>query len=123
MVYGPYSAVRQAGDWYFISGQVGIDPQSKLAQPSFSGQMQQVLANLDGLLAAHSLSPNDVVKTTIFLRNMDDFAACNELYVQYFPEPRPARSSVEVSSLPHLADTELMVEIEAIAYKQEGQDT
>ncbi len=118
--YGPYSPVRKAGDYYFISGQVGINPATKQAASSVKAQTRQVLANLDVLLISQGLSRADVIKTTVFLKNMQDFAVCNELYTDFFPEPRPARSCVEVSSLPAITATPLLIELEAVAYKPYG---
>ncbi|HSH55202.1 MAG TPA: RidA family protein [Candidatus Limnocylindrales bacterium] len=115
--YGPYSPVRRVGDWYYVSGQVGIDPHTGSASADVHQQTRQVLENLNRLLDQHRLQPIDVVKTTVFLRNIEDFAACNDIYVEFFPEPRPARSCVAVASLPRIGTEELLVEIEAVAYK------
>lgn len=117
--FGPYSPIRQAGDMYFISGQVGVDPESNTAQREVREQTHQCLKNLTAVLAQKELSINDVIKTVVFLRNMDDFATVNEVYISYFDEPRPARSCIEVSGLPRVAgDTELLVEIEAVACRK-----
>ena len=115
--YGPYSPIKQADNFYFISGQVGIDPQTKLASKDIKQQTVQTLENLKSLLAAHGLTLNKVAKTTVYLKNMTDFNDMNEVYLTYFDEPRPARSCVEVSGLPKLADTGLLIEIEAVAHK------
>lgn len=115
--FGPYTPVRKAGDYYFVSGQVGADA-NKHAEPDIAAQCRQVCANLDSVLSSTGLSAADVVKTTVFLKNMNDFAAVNDIYVSFFPEPRPARSCVAVAALPNVADNELLIEIEAVAYKE-----
>lgn len=114
--FGPYSSMTKAGGFYFISGQVGISQESAVDE-TVAAQTHQVLQNMKTVLEASGLSMSDVVKTTVFLLNMDDFKTVNEIYTSYFPEPRPARSCVEVSSLPQVSDTELLIEIEAVAYK------
>ena len=114
--FGPYSPIRQADDVYFVSGQVGVDPATKQAAESVAEQTKQVLENMRSLLEAKGLSMQDVVKTTIFVTDMGDFAAVNEVYVTYFAEPRPARATVAVAELPRVAgDVPIKVEIEAIA--------
>lgn len=118
--YGPYSPVRQAGDLYFVSGQVGIEPISKRVAANISAQTHQALKNLQQILKTVGLTPDDIVKTTVFLKNMTDFSQMNEVYVTYFKKSRPARACLAVSALPNLAGkTELLVEIEATAYRSE----
>lgn len=117
ITYGPYSPIRQAGNNYFVAGQVGINPTTKKASQHIAGQTRQTLENLQALLRAYGLRMDDVVKVTIYLKNMDNFAAMNEVYLAYFQEPRPARACVEVAGLPKLAKYPLLIEIEAIAYK------
>ncbi len=118
--FGPYSPVKQAGNLYFVSGQVGVHPVTKTAPSDIRAQTRQVLDNLAAVLKTANLDLSHVVKTTLFLNNIDDFAAVNEIYVTYFPEPRPARSCVAIASLPRVAgDTELLIEIEAIAHKED----
>jgi 2-iminobutanoate/2-iminopropanoate deaminase len=114
--FGPYSPVRRAGDYYFVSGQVGVDA-AKHAEADVAHQASQALENLRAVLNGAGLTPADVVKTTVFLKHMSDFDAVNEIYTGFFSDPRPARSCVEVASLPQVADNELSVEIEATAYK------
>jgi 2-iminobutanoate/2-iminopropanoate deaminase len=117
--YGPYMPVRQAGNLLFVSGQVGVDAATKTAAPNITEQTRQVLLNMTQVLANNGTSLNDVVKTTVFLTNMDDFAAMNAVYEQLFDAPRPARSTVCVRELPRVGgDTALLVEIEAVAYKE-----
>lgn len=117
--YGPYTPVRSAGNLLFVSGQVGIDPATKTAPVDVEGQTKQVLKNMTAALENAGASMQDVVKTTIFVTNVDDFAKVNNVYELFFDTPRPARSTVEVAGLPKVAgDTKLLVEIEALAYKE-----
>jgi len=109
---GPYSQGIKANGFLFVSGQVALDP----ASGEFSGitiqqQTERVLGNLKAILEAAGVSLGHVVKTTVFLKNMSDFAAMNEVYGRYFPLSPPARSTVEVARLPKDA----LVEIELIA--------
>ena len=109
---GPYStAVRQNG-LVFLSGQIPLDPQTgQLVTGSIEEQTARVLENLSAVLQAAGLSLSDVVKTTVFLKDMDNFARMNETYAKYFSTNPPARSTVEVARLPR----DVQVEIEAIA--------
>lgn len=119
MTYGPYSPIRQVGNLFFISGQVGIEPASKVAQADISHQTEQALKNLRDVLASEGLTMKHVVKNVVFLTDMADFAAVNQIYEDYFAAPRPARSVVGVRELPRVAGhTELLIEIEAVAYKE-----
>ena len=114
--FGPYSPVRQAGNLLFVSGQVGINPENSMVPKDIAWQTERTLLNLENALKKEGASLNDVIKTTVFLTNMDNFAAMNEVYEKRFGAPRPARSCVGVGELPHVAgDTELLVEIEAVA--------
>lgn len=117
--FGPYSPVRQVGELYFTAGQVGVDFATKTADADVRVQTAKALDNLAQTLAEVGLSLGDVVKTTLFLTNMDDAGAVNEVYMQYFTiDPRPARSTVAVKELPRVAtNTPLKIEIEAIAAK------
>lgn len=109
---GPYSQGIAVGGLIFFSGQIAIDPAvGKITATDVEGQTVQVLSNISALLAAASLTPADVVKTTVFVRNMGDFAKVNAIYAQTFDREPPARSCVEVSALPSGA----LVEIEVIA--------
>jgi 2-iminobutanoate/2-iminopropanoate deaminase len=117
--YGPYTPVRSAGNFLFISGQIGVDPTTKIAAPDITKQTNQVLRNMAQALETNGAGLNDVMKTTVFLTNMDDFATMNTVYEQYFEAPRPARSTVSVRELPRVGgDITLLVEIEAVAYKE-----
>ena len=117
--FGPYSPLRQTGSHYFVSGQVGVDPHTKSAPSDSVRQATQALDNLRALLESHGLTMDNVVKTTIFLTNMDDFAAVNDIYMTYFSDPRPARTTVGVKALPQIGSNPLLIEIEALAYKGE----
>ena len=109
---GPYSSALAADGWLFISGQVPIDPQSgNMVGGDIAAQTRRVLDNIGALLAAAGLSFSNVVRTTVFLADMNDFAAMNEVYRTYFSEPFPARSAVQAARLPRDA----RIEIDAIA--------
>ena len=109
---GPYSQAIQIGDLLFVSGQVPIDPSTgAIVEGDIKAQTQQSLNNLKAILNAAGTNMGAVVKTTVFLADMNDFAAMNEVYAQFFQEPFPARSAVQVARLPKDAK----VEIEAIA--------
>ena len=113
---GPYSQAIAAGPYVFTSGQIGLDPLTgRLAGESVEDQTRQVMANLAAVLAAAGLTFTDVVKTTIFLADMNDFAAVNAIYGESFEGGRPpARSTVAAAGLPRDA----RVEIEAIALRR-----
>jgi 2-iminobutanoate/2-iminopropanoate deaminase len=117
--YGPYSPVRQAGDFYFLSGHLGISTPEGTADPDVRAQTSQALKNISTTLETVGLGLEDIVKTTLFLTDVGDFSAVNEIYVEYFGQPRPARSAVGVKELPRVAgDTPLKIEIEAIAVRR-----
>lgn len=109
---GPYSQAIQAGELLFCSGQIPLNPQTgELVQGDVKLQTEQVMENIAAVLAASATSFGKVVKTTIFLVEMADFAVVNEVYGRFFPDHKPARSTVAVKSLPRGAQ----VEIEVIA--------
>jgi len=108
---GPYSQAISANGFLFISGQLGVTPAGEFAGSSVEAQAQQSLTNLQNILAEAGLSFDNVVKTTIFLADMADFAKVNVTYAKFFKEPYPARSTVSVKTLPKDA----LVEIEVIA--------
>jgi 2-iminobutanoate/2-iminopropanoate deaminase len=117
--YGPYSAVRQVGHTFYISGQVGVSPSTGKAAPDAGTQTERALLNLESVLQSVNLNLEDVVKTTVFLTDMDDLLDMNTVFEQRFTPPRPARSTVAVKELPRLGgDIPLRVEIEAVAYKE-----
>lgn len=108
---GPYSQAMIANGMVFTSGQIALKPSGEMVEGDVRAQCAQVLSNLAAVLEAAGSSLDKVVKTTIFLDNMDDFAAVNELYGAAFAEHKPARSTVAVKTLPKNA----LVEIDAIA--------
>lgn len=109
---GPYSQAIQIGQLLFTSGQVPIDPETgAIVEGGIQEQARQSLNNIKAILNAAGTNMGAVVKTTVFLQDMNDFAAMNEVYAQFFQEPYPARSAVKVGRLPKDA----LVEIEAIA--------
>jgi 2-iminobutanoate/2-iminopropanoate deaminase len=109
---GPYSQAVRVGQFVFTAGQIPLDPQSgQIVSEDISEQARRVLDNLTAVLKAENLTFDHIVKTTIFLTDMNDFAAVNEVYAGYFSQQPPARSTVAVSALPKGA----RVEIECIA--------
>jgi 2-iminobutanoate/2-iminopropanoate deaminase len=110
---GPYSQAVRADNMLFISGQLGIDPQTGLLLDTIASQAQQALKNLQEVLFEAKMTNSNVVKTTIFLQDLKDFQTVNEIYSEFFKEHKPARSTIEVSALPKSA----LIEIEAIAVK------
>jgi 2-iminobutanoate/2-iminopropanoate deaminase len=109
---GPYSQAIRAGGFLFTSGQVAIDPATQqVIAGDVAVQTEQVLKNLAAILRAADSSLDKVVRCTVFLKNMGDFAAMNEVYGRYFKQTPPARSTVEVARLPK----DVLVEIDAIA--------
>ena len=110
---GPYSQAIIAGDNMYISGQLPIDPATgELAEACIKCQTKQSLKNIQAILESEGLSMKNVVKTTVLMQNIGDFAAMNEVYAEFFTEECPARAAYEVAKLPQGA----LVEIEAIAY-------
>jgi 2-iminobutanoate/2-iminopropanoate deaminase len=111
---GPYSQAIGIGDLVFCSGQIGLDPATgNLVEGGIEAQTERVLKNLTAVLDAAGLGFADVVKTTIFLADINDFASVNGIYGTYMPDPPPARSTFAVAALPKGA----IVEIEAIAVR------
>jgi 2-iminobutanoate/2-iminopropanoate deaminase len=108
---GPYSQGICAGGIVFVSGQCPIDPKDGSVPDGIVLQTKRVFENMSAVLKARGLSLANVVKTTVFLKNMNDFAVMNGIYAEYFKEDYPARSTVEVARLPK--DT--LIEVEAIA--------
>lgn len=109
---GPYSQAVRAGNFIFCSGQIPINPQTgEFVSEDVAEQTRQVLKNLSAVLEAAETNLNNVVKTTVFLADMDDFAAMNEVYAEFFSENKPARATVQAARLPRDA----RVEIECIA--------
>jgi 2-iminobutanoate/2-iminopropanoate deaminase len=108
---GPYTPVVRAGEWLVVSGQVGL-ADGKLVSGGLESELRQAIVNLRGHLEANGASLTDVVKTTVFLRHMSDYALMNEVYMQEFGDHRPARSAIGVAELPIGA----LVEVEAWAH-------
>ena len=109
---GPYSQAVRANGFIFISGQVAFDPAtSQLVEGDIAAQTDRVLQNLKGIVEAAGSMLDKAVKTTVFLKDMNDFAKMNEVYARYFPANAPARSTVEVARLPR----DVRVEIDLIA--------
>ena len=108
---GPYSQAQIVGDLVFCSGQIPVIPETGALAQGLEAQANQVFKNIAALLTAAGSDISKVVKTTVFIKNMDDFAAINAIYAQYFTEPFPARSCVEVARLPK----DVLLECEAIA--------
>lgn len=108
---GPYSPAVKIGGTVYCSGQLGLDPASGELVPGVKAQAERAILNLQALLSVAGLDLRDVAKTTIFLADMADFAAVNEVYAAHFAAPYPARSTVQVAGLPKGG----LVEIDAIA--------
>ena len=108
---GPYSQAIVSGEWIFTSGQIPLDPQTgEMVEGDVRAQTERVLLNLEAILEAAGASLRDVVKMTVYLADLNDFSAMNEVYARFFTDP-PARSTVQVARLPRDA----RVEIEAVA--------
>lgn len=110
---GPYSQAVQSGNLLFTSGQIPLTPEGELVTGDIQDQARQVFQNLEAVLKEAGYSFQDVVKATVFIADMNDFAKVNEIYAEYFGENRPARSTVQVARLPRDAG----VEIELIAVR------
>lgn len=107
---GPYSQAIDAGDFAFVSGQIPLDPETmEVVDGDIAKQTEQVMNNLDAILKEAGLSFKNVVKFTIYITNMEDFAVINEAYAKFLEEPYPARATVEVSKLPKGVGVEMDV--------------
>ena len=106
---GPYSQALRAGRFVFCSGQLGMDPASGELAAGTAAQAERALANVRAVLAAAGAAMDDVVRTTIFLADMSDFASVNEVYARHFRAPFPARSTVAVAALPRGGRVEIEV--------------
>jgi 2-iminobutanoate/2-iminopropanoate deaminase len=114
---GPYSPAIRSGDLLFMSGQIALDPASgQMIAGDIATETRRVMDNLGALLKAAGLSFSDVIRTTIFLADLSDFATVNEVYGTYFTPPAPARATVQVARLPRDA----RIEIDAIAAYEGG---
>jgi 2-iminobutanoate/2-iminopropanoate deaminase len=109
---GPYSPAVKVGNIYYLSGQVGLNPESgKLVEGGIAAQTEQVIRNVNAVLASLKLNLNNIAKSTIFLTDMGDFQTVNSIYGSAFENHKPARSTIQVAALPLGA----MVEIEVLA--------
>jgi 2-iminobutanoate/2-iminopropanoate deaminase len=109
---GPYSQAVRANGFVFVSGQIPVRPETgSVVEGGIAEQTHQVMKNLSAILGAAGLGPEKVVKTTVYLSNLDDFFKFNQVYEEYFADIKPARATVQVTRLPK----EVLVEIEAIA--------
>lgn len=108
---GTYSQGVEYNGVYYFSGQIGMDPANGKLVEGFEAQTKQIMENIDGLLESCNLTREHIIKTSIFVTDLANFGAVNEAYIEYFKEPYPARSCVEVPALPKGA----LVEIEVIA--------
>lgn len=116
--FGPYSPIRQVDNLLFIAGQVGVNPATGHALPDIESQTRQAIRNLQSVL--HETPLSNVIKVTVYLRNMDDYRRFNDIYQSYFEAPRPARTCVGIASLPSIGDSTLLIELDAIAVKDNG---
>jgi 2-iminobutanoate/2-iminopropanoate deaminase len=110
---GTYSQGVEHNGVFYFSGQIGIDPKTSILKEGFQDQVDQIMKNIDGLLESCSITREHIIKTSIFVTDLNNFGLVNEAYIKYFSEPYPARSCVEVPALPKGA----VVEIEVIAAK------
>ena len=110
---GPYSQAVEVNGLVYTSGVIPVDPATGIIPEGSVAQAEQAFTNMKHLVEAAGSSMDKVLKTTVFIKEMNDFAAINEVYAKYFPEPYPARSCVEVARLPK----DVMLEIEVIAEK------
>ncbi|MDA9189731.1 Rid family detoxifying hydrolase [bacterium] len=108
---GTYSQGVLHGGIYYFSGQIGLDPKTMVLASGIDAQLEQILKNIEGLLSAHDLTKKNIIKTTIFMTDLNDFSKVNEAYTKFFEKPYPARSCVQVSALPKNS----VIEIEVLA--------
>jgi len=111
---GTYSQGVEHNGVFYFSGQIGLDPKTMTMKDDFQSQTDQIMKNIDGLLESQGLTRKNIIKTSIFVTDLANFGLVNQAYVNYFSQPYPARSCVQVSALPK----EALVEIEVIAAKK-----
>jgi len=111
---GPYSQAIEVNNFLFTSGQIPLKPNGELLEGSIKEQTEQVFNNLIAVLAASQLTLSDVVKATVFMKDMNEFQEMNEVYGEYFSDHKPARTTIEVARLPK----DVKIEIEMIAVKK-----
>lgn len=110
---GTYSQGVEYNGVFYFSGQIGLDPKTMSMPESVEAQLEQIFKNVDGLLQSQDLTRENIIKTSIFMVDLKDFDIVNKAYIEYFKEPYPARSCVQVSALPKGA----LIEIEVMAAK------
>lgn len=110
---GTYSQGVEHNGVYYFSGQIGIDPKTSVLVDGFDEQIKQIMKNIDGLLESCNITRTHIIKTSIFVTDLNNFSKVNEAYIEFFKKPYPARSCVQVPALPKGA----LVEIEVIAAK------
>ncbi|MCR5353931.1 MAG: RidA family protein [Clostridiales bacterium] len=110
---GPYSQAIKSGDTLYVSGQIPVNPETGEIKDTIEEQAKQSLENLKNILAANGMTTDNVVKTTVFITDLNDFAKVNEIYATFFNAPFPARSCIEISKIPKGCK----IEIECIAVK------
>ena len=108
---GPYSQGVSAGGWVFVSGQLPLDREGRLVEGGIGAQTERCILNITAILEAEGLGLADVVKTTVYMTDLSQFPAMNEVYARHFAAPFPARATVQVSALPK----GVVIEIEAVA--------
>ncbi len=117
---GPYSPAVKLGDFVYLSGQLPLDVEGKLVEGDIQEQAYQVLKNIEATLAEMNLEMRHIVKTTVFLTDLSEFQAMNEIYATYFSDPYPARSAVQVAALPKGAKIEIeAIVIDTLVYEQQ----
>ncbi|NTW95333.1 MAG: RidA family protein [Erysipelotrichaceae bacterium] len=117
---GPYSPAVKLGDFVYVSGQLPLDVEGKLVEGDIQEQAYQVLKNMEAVLAEMNLEMRHIVKTTVFLTDLNDFGAFNEIYATYFSDPYPARSTVQVAALAKGAKIEIdAIVIDTLVYEQQ----
>jgi len=117
---GPYSPAVKLGDFVYVSGQLPLDAEGNLVAGDIQEQAYQVLKNMEAVLAEMNLEMRHIVKTTVFLTDLADFGAFNEIYATYFADPYPARSTVQVAALPKGAHIEIeAIVIDTLVYEQQ----
>jgi 2-iminobutanoate/2-iminopropanoate deaminase len=117
---GPYSPAVKLGDFVYVSGQLPLDVEGKLVEGDIQEQAYQVLKNMEAVLAEMNLEMRHIVKTTVFLSDLNDFNALNEIYATYFSDPYPARSTIQVAALPKGAKVEIeAIVIDTLVYEQQ----
>lgn len=110
---GPYSQAVEINKMVYTSGVIGVDPATGEPMEGIEAQASRAMESLCNIIESAGSKVENIIKTTVFIKNMDDFAKVNEIYKKYFKEPFPARSCVEVARLPK----DLLIEIEAVAFK------